>query len=70
MKALNPEFGVGEIAKELGKRWADCDEETKNRFEEMAEKDRQRYDKEKVAYQLKQRESIIGTTEDMDEDAE
>ena len=36
----------------------------------MAEKDRQRYDKEKVAYQLKQRESIIGTTEDMDEDAE
>ena len=36
----------------------------------MAEKDRARYDKEKVAYQLKQRESIIGTTEDMDEDAE
>jgi len=70
VKAANPDFGVGDIAKELGKRWADCNELTKSRFEDMAEKDRARYDKEKVAYQLKQRESIIGTTEDMDEDAE
>ena len=35
----------------------------------MAEKDRQRYDKEKQAYVLKQREDIVGT-EDFDEDLE
>ena len=35
----------------------------------MAERDRARYDKEKIAYQLKQREDLIGT-EDFDEDME
>lgn len=69
VKAANPDFGVGDIAKELGKRWADCDEQTKSKYEDMAEKDRQRYDKEKTAYQLKQRQDIIGT-EDFDEDLE
>jgi len=69
VKAANPDFGVGDVAKELGKRWAECDEATKQRYEEMAEKDRQRYDKEKAAYQLKQREDVIGT-EDFDEDME
>ena len=29
-----------------------------------AERDRARYDKEKTAYQLKQRESVIGTEDD------
>ena len=33
-------------------------------YTEMAERDRARYDKEKTAYQLKQRESVIGTEDD------
>lgn len=24
VKALNPEYGVGDIAKELGRKWSDC----------------------------------------------
>jgi len=55
IKDANPDFGVGDIAKELGKMWADCDEGTRSKYEEMAEKDRMRYDKEKTAYQLKQK---------------
>jgi len=69
VKAANPDFGVGDVAKELGKRWAECTEAEKAIYEEMAEKDRQRYDKEKQAYVLKQREDIVGT-EDFDEDLE
>lgn len=45
MKAINPEYGVGDIAKELGRRWSDCDPETKSKYEAMAEKDKARYDK-------------------------
>lgn len=45
VKALNPEYGVGNIAKELGRRWADCDPETKGKYEAMSEKDKARYDR-------------------------
>lgn len=45
MKALNPEFGVGDIAKELGRRWSDVDPELKSKYEAMAEKDKARYDR-------------------------
>lgn len=42
---MNPEYGVGDIAKELGRRWSDADPETKGRYEAMAEKDKARYEK-------------------------
>jgi hypothetical protein len=45
VKALNPEFGVGDIAKELGRRWSDVDPELKSKYEAMAEKDKARYDR-------------------------
>lgn len=45
---LNPEYGVGDIAKELGKKWSDADPETKSKYEAMAEKDKARY--ERVTY--------------------
>lgn len=45
MKSLNPEYGVGDIAKELGRRWSDADPETKAKYEAMAEKDKARYEK-------------------------
>lgn len=45
VKQENPEYGVGDIAKELGRRWADADAETKGRYVVMAEKDKARYEK-------------------------
>jgi high mobility group protein B1 len=45
VKAINPEYGVGDVAKELGKRWSDADPEVKSKYEAMAEKDKARYDR-------------------------
>lgn len=44
VKALNPEYGVGDIAKELGKKWSDVEPSTKSKYEAMAEKDKKRYE--------------------------
>lgn len=45
VKAINPEYGVGDVAKELGRRWSDADPEVKSKYEAMAEKDKARYDR-------------------------
>lgn len=36
---------MGDIAKELGRRWAAADSETKTKYEALSEKDKARYDK-------------------------
>jgi formiminotetrahydrofolate cyclodeaminase len=43
-----PNYAVGDVAKELGKRWESCSE--KPRFEVMAQKDKKRYEAEMAAY--------------------
>jgi len=48
VKAKHPTFGIGDIGKELGKRWEACTNRTK--FEAMAAKDKERYEKENAAY--------------------
>ncbi|XP_014211147.1 high mobility group protein DSP1 [Copidosoma floridanum] len=53
VKMLNPEYGVGEIAKELGKRWSDTAPEVKSKYEAMAEKDKARYERDMTAYKKK-----------------
>lgn len=53
VKAQNPEYGVGDIAKELGRRWADADQESKGKYEALADKDKIRYEKEMTAYKMK-----------------
>lgn len=45
VKGQNPEYGVGDIAKELGRRWAEADAETKSKYEALADKDKARYEK-------------------------
>lgn len=60
VKAANPEYGVGDIAKELGRKWSDCDPETKGKYEAMADKDKQRYEREMQAYKLKCRNEQQG----------
>ncbi|KAL3265608.1 hypothetical protein HHI36_009812 [Cryptolaemus montrouzieri] len=58
VKAQNPEYGVGDIAKELGRRWADADPETKGKFEALADKDKQRYEKEMTAYKKRNNQAL------------
>lgn len=42
---MNPEYGVGDVAKELGKKWSDVDITVKQKYEAMAEKDKARYER-------------------------
>jgi len=44
---------VGEVAKELGRRWNECTEDQKSKFEALAAKDKARYEKEVKAYKAK-----------------
>jgi len=50
VKGMNPEYGVGEIAKELGRLWSEADQEMKRKYEAMAERDKARYEREMAAY--------------------
>merc|ERR1719219_1166444 len=71
VKAANPDFGVGDVAKELGRRWAEASEDVKAKYEALAANDRVRYDKEKMAYQSRMKagavlESSLGLEDDDD----
>jgi len=58
VKGQNPEYGVGDIAKELGRRWADAEPEVKSKYEALADKDKARYEKEMTAYKKKLNPSL------------
>lgn len=75
IKGQNPEYTVGDIAKELGKRWGLVDEATKSKYEAMAEKDKARYERDMNAYKKKLKgeaagESSQGGDDDDDDDDE
>lgn len=53
VKAINPDYGVGDIAKELGRKWSDAEPHTKQKYEAMAEKDKARYEREMLEYKKK-----------------
>jgi hypothetical protein len=48
VRAKYPSYTVGDIAKELGKRWEVCTNRAK--FEEIAAQDKKRYERELAAY--------------------
>lgn len=48
VKAAHPGYSVGDIAKELGRRWESCP--NKSKYEAMANKDKERYEREMAAY--------------------
>jgi len=50
VKGLNPEYGIGDVAKELGRLWAECTPETKQKYQAMSEKDKARYEREMHLY--------------------
>ncbi|KAK4336742.1 hypothetical protein RND71_043659 [Anisodus tanguticus] len=53
VKSTQPDASVGEVAKELGKRWGVIKPELKKKYEALATKDKARYEKEMIAYKKK-----------------
>ena len=41
---------VGEVAKELGRRWAEVDDDTKKKYQDAAEVNKAKYEKEMEEY--------------------
>ena len=50
VKNLHPSYTICEIAKEVGRRWADMAPEVKQRYQETAEENRRKYDQDVAAY--------------------
>merc|ERR1711981_1509356 len=50
VKKANPDWGVADIAKELGGRWSNMDEAQKKKYQEKAAKDKERYEAEMKKY--------------------
>jgi len=74
VKAVHPSYGVGDIAKELGKRWEVCP--NKPKYEQMAAKDKARYEKEMAEYKAggggpkKAKAAAVADDDDDDDDEE
>jgi len=70
VKAIHPSYGVGDIAKELGKRWEVCP--NKPKYEAMAAKDKSRYEKEMADYKSggggAKKPKVAAVADDDDED--
>ena len=50
VKNEHPSYSICEVAKELGRRWADMSPEMKQKYQQMAEEGRQKYDQEMAQY--------------------
>lgn len=50
VRGINPDFSVGEVAKELGRKWNELTDAQKAPFEKSAESDRARYDADMKIY--------------------
>ncbi|CAG0883990.1 unnamed protein product, partial [Darwinula stevensoni] len=70
VRALNPDYAVGDVAKELGKRWADATPEVKSKYEAMAAKDKGRYEREMTAYRKKPKANSANEEGGDDDDEE
>merc|ERR1719291_934226 len=55
IKEENAGCSFGEVGKHLGAAWSKADGKTKAKFEAMAAKDKERYEKEKAAYGKKKK---------------
>jgi len=70
VKGANPDYGVGDVAKELGKRWGETESDVKRKYEAMAEKDKARYEREMTAYKKKAKGGSPAKKESEDEEEE
>ena len=55
----NPNYNLGEVAKELGRMWSEASQEMKQKYNDMANADKERYEKEKHEWHTKQRQSDL-----------
>ena len=53
VKAINPSFSVGDVAKHLGERWNKVSADQKSKYEARAQQDKQRYEREMENYRNK-----------------
>ncbi|RNA08374.1 high mobility group DSP1 [Brachionus plicatilis] len=65
VKALYPQYSVGEAAKELGERWNKVSAELKAQYEAKASQEKQRYERELEDYKNK---SLNNNPVDCDEE--
>jgi hypothetical protein len=54
VKADNPDMAPKDVMKELGKRWNDLSDKQKGKYDELATKDRKRYEKEMKTWRKSQ----------------
>jgi len=50
VKAMNPEYGIGDVAKVLGRMWGTASPQVKERYQALSEKDKARYEREMQIY--------------------
>jgi len=70
VKVSHPEYSVGEVAKEMGERWAKVSPETKAKYEAAASSEKQRYEKDMVAFKAGTYRPAQNVDDDDDEDEE
>jgi len=70
VRSANPKYTVGEVAKELGKKWGVTTSSAKAKYEAMAAKDKARYAKESAAYKSKGGARSAPAAHDDDDDEE
>ena len=68
LREKHPSATVGDLAKKLGAAWKVMNEEQKRPYEELARKDRDRYDDEMQAW--RERKGVAAAANDDDEDEE
>jgi high mobility group protein B1 len=64
---MNPEYGIGDVAKELGRLWALVAPETKQKYQAMSDKDKARYEREMHVYKSTPTPPAAGEEEEEEE---
>jgi len=70
IKSDNPDFKVGDVAKELGRLWSECGSDMKAKYEAKAKADKVRYEKQLAEYQNKVAAQAADEDDDDDEEEE
>jgi structure-specific recognition protein 1 len=74
VKEENPEMSFGELGKAVGKKWQVISSEEKAKFEAMAKKDKERFERETAQYEAKKKtkggDDSDGVDDDDDDDDE
>merc|ERR1712002_569172 len=70
VKKENPDFGIGDIAKELGRQWAEITPAEKSKFDKEAAIAKKKWEVEKAAYLKNGGAKTAAKKEDSEEEEE